>query len=158
MIVDLNLKDFYPHLVIDKQLLRYHQATTSNQQIIMMSQIEKEQQIENLMQVQNIIKRYINKDEDPNHIQQSANNISLQASGQPMTVDPTTPLEPITICAKDIILHPFVFSLDHRDDHNIAQHNQDISEEKRFCKHSDLTYKILQSYKHSSLHHNSLSV
>lgn len=37
----------------------------------------------------------------------------------------------ITLCAKDIILQPFVFSIDHYDDHNHHVNNQEMNEEKR---------------------------
>lgn len=90
----------------------------------MQSEIEKDQQIEKLVQVQNIIKKYVNGEEDPSSMQQSSNNISLQSSSLPIqNVVPQNDSEPVTICAKDVILQPFVFSLDHYDDHNIAQHN-----------------------------------
>lgn len=38
----------------------------------------------------------------------------------------------VTLCAKDIILKPFVLSLDHvGDDHNLHMHHQEMNEDKR---------------------------
>jgi hypothetical protein len=37
----------------------------------------------------------------------------------------------ITLCAKDIILQPFIFSLDHYDELNMHSGHHEMNEEKR---------------------------
>ena len=92
-------------------------------------EIERSQQLEKIIQVQKIIKRYVNgrKDDEGFYFDQSAKKtqslISMDEFGNELA-----------ICAKDIILHPFMLQNEKDDSQHDIHSKQAISEEKRFSK------------------------
>lgn len=76
--------------------------------------------------MQKIIKRYVNDGKDDEELKFDDNE-KLKKSMTSVSVDEFG--NEITICAKDIILHPFLFSLDNFDDHNIHHNNQSMPED-----------------------------
>lgn len=102
LIVELNLTEFWPTLKFDKQLLKYHKDFANNNNLQLQNEIEKDQQLEKLIQVQNIIKRYVNGTTGPDEENKAQSNSLRFKQISAVSIDDQG--NEITLCAKDIIL------------------------------------------------------
>lgn len=93
-----------------------------------------------MLQVQTIVRKYVENEARefvPEQLQQeSQTSMAMSSKGlnfkkiSAVSVDDDG--NEVTLCAKDIILKPFVLSMDHvGDDHNLHMHHQEMNEDKR---------------------------
>ena len=111
-------------------------------------EIEQDHQLDQIVKVQNIIKNYIDveaKEWVTPGTEGGASHANSMASepvspdGKSFRVIHSVAVDEqgnqFTLSAKDIILKPFVLSLDHvGDDHNLHQNHPEMNEDKRLSK------------------------
>ncbi|CDW87043.1 phosphatidylinositol kinase (pik-k) [Stylonychia lemnae] len=129
LIGDLNLLDFYPNFKMDKSLIRYHHNNSNNTNQLQ-NEIEKDQQIDKIIQTQKIIKRYVNDGKDEEELNFDNNMMILKKTGTFLSVDDHG--NEISICAKDIILQPFTLSLDNIVEESKIDNTSNMEPDQKF--------------------------